>query len=297
MSSLEKTLPLYSFAPAKVNLTLHVRGRRQDGYHDLESIVVFASEGDGLSLLPGREISLTVTGPMAHRLDDGEGDNLVVRVVRALQRRKEKLTIGSFHLEKRLPVASGIGGGSTDAAAALRLVAQANGLSLSDPDLIAAALETGSDVPVCLEARASIMRGLGEDLSGPLYLPKIPAVLVNPGVSVATPDVFRALGLEKGQEFSSVPMGNIPSSPEPDQLSSYLRAGRNDLEEPAISLQPVIRVVLDALTGTTDCLLARMSGSGATVFGIYPDFDKAENAAALIEARYPHWWVRAAWLR
>lgn len=296
MPSLENNLPLHSFAPAKINLTLHVRGRRADGYHELESLVAFATEGDGVSLLPGKKLALTITGPMAYGLK-ADDDNLIIKAVRALQGRKSGLTVGAFRLEKRLPLASGIGGGSTDAAAALRLVAQINNLPLSDPDLMAAALETGADIPVCLEAQARVMRGIGETLDPPLSLPKMPAVLVNPGVSVATPAVFKALGLAKGETFSAPLRGAVPQDQDMGALISWLSANRNDLEAPAIAVLPKTRSVLNALELTTDCLLARMSGSGATVFGLYPDFDAAENAAAAITAQHPHWWVRAAWLR
>ncbi|HMK79009.1 MAG TPA: 4-(cytidine 5'-diphospho)-2-C-methyl-D-erythritol kinase, partial [Xanthobacteraceae bacterium] len=172
---------LAELAPAKVNLTLHVLGRRADGYHEIESLVVFADVGDRLTLAPGAALSLRVTGPTAAAAGEG-GDNLVLKAARALAERVEGLRLGRFSLEKQLPVAAGLGGGSSDAAAALRLIAQENSLPLDDTRLSGAARATGADVPVCLAARARMMRGIGEILGQPLALPPLPAVLVNPGV-------------------------------------------------------------------------------------------------------------------
>ena len=181
-------------APAKVNLTLRVVGRRADGYHDLESLVVFASVGDRLAFAPGRVLALTMGGPTATAA--GElADNLVLKAARALAERVAGLKLGRFDLSKRLPVAAGLGGGSADAAAALRLLARANRFALDDPRLMEAARATGADVPVCLDPRPRVMRGIGDVLSEPLDLPRLPAVLVNPGVAVPTKDVFAALAL------------------------------------------------------------------------------------------------------
>lgn len=289
-------LPLHAFAPAKINLTLHVCGRRDDGYHDLESIVAFASEGDSVSLFPGEELSLSATGPTAHLLGASE-ENLVLKAVRALLARREGLKTGAFRLEKRLPVSAGIGGGSSDAAAALRLVAQINDIPLSDPELRAAALATGADVPVCLDPQARMMRGIGEYLGDPLQLPKVFAVLVNSGAPVATPAVFKTLGLKNGEKPKRPVHTPAAVSLDPQELLALLRNNRNDLEEAACSVTPDINAALDLLAHTTDCQLARMSGSGATVFGLYPDFDKAEDASRLILLQRPHWWVRPVWLR
>jgi 4-diphosphocytidyl-2-C-methyl-D-erythritol kinase len=169
-------------APAKINLSLHIVRRREDGYHDLESLVAFAGSGDLLVLRPSRELSLETTGPTAAAAAAGAGDNLVLRAARALAERVPGLTLGAFHLTKRLPVAAGIGGGSSDAAAALRLLAQANDLALEDPRVFEAAHATGADVPVCLDPRARMMRGIGERLGPPIQLPPLAAVLVNPGI-------------------------------------------------------------------------------------------------------------------
>ncbi len=179
-------------APAKVNLTLRVLGRRADGYHDIESLVVFAGVGDALTFTPGPALALAVRGPTARASGD-VADNLVLKAARALAERVEGLKLGRFALSKRLPVAAGLGGGSADAAAALRLLARANGMALDDPRLMQAARATGADVPVCLDPRPRLMRGIGDLLSDPLDLPRLPAVLVNPGVAVPTRDVFAAL--------------------------------------------------------------------------------------------------------
>jgi 4-diphosphocytidyl-2-C-methyl-D-erythritol kinase len=191
---------LVEHAGAKINLTLHVLGRRPDGYHELESLVAFARVGDRLTLVPGDRLGLLLRGPFADGIDQGPDsfdDNLVVKATRELVRRVGALRFGRFTLTKRLPVASGIGGGSADAAAALRLVARANGLAPDDPRLLAAAGAVGADVPVCVDPRPRVMRGIGEILSAPLALPAVAAVLVNPGVPVETRAVFAALARER----------------------------------------------------------------------------------------------------
>ncbi len=181
---------LEEVAPAKVNLTLRVLGRRADGYHELESLVAFADVADRLALAPGRGLTLAVRGPNAAQAG-ADADNLVLKGANALAGLIPGLTLGAFALEKKLPVAAGIGGGSTDAAAALRLLARANNLAGDDPRVYAAARATGADVPVCLDPRTRLMRGIGEQLSAPLKLPSLDAVLVNPGVAVATKDFCR----------------------------------------------------------------------------------------------------------
>src|ERR1700748_1617207 len=186
-------------APAKVNLTLRVIGRRADGYHEIESLVAFAGVGDALTFTPGSAVALSVGGPTAAAA--GEiADNLVLKAARALAERVERLKLGRFTLSKRLPVAAGLGGGSADAAAALRLLARANDLAPDDPRLMQAARATGADVPVCLDPRPRFMRGIGDVLSDPLDLPRLFAVLLNPGVSVATKDVFAALAVPAAEE-------------------------------------------------------------------------------------------------
>jgi len=279
-------------APAKVNLTLGVLGRRPDGYHDIESLVVFAALGDTLTFRRGRELSLVVRGPTASA--SGElADNLVFKAARQLSDRVEGLKLGQFVLSKRLPVAAGLGGGSADAAAALRLLARANRLTLDDPRVMAAARATGADVPVCLHPRPRLMRGIGDVLSDPLALPRLPAVLVNPGVAVPTKDVFAALRLGQAKSSDSQASaaqwegGNIAL------LLQTLSDERNDLEAPAIALRPVIVDVLDELRALAGCRLARMSGSGATCFGLFDSNRAATTAARSLRAKHPQWWVRA----
>jgi 4-diphosphocytidyl-2-C-methyl-D-erythritol kinase len=287
--------PLVTRAPAKINLTLHVLGRRDDGYHDLESLVAFAGTGDDLRLEPDTSLALHVEGPTAPLAGSGD-DNLVIKAARLLAERVEGLKVGRFHLTKRLPVAAGVGGGSSDAAAALRLLARLNGLPLSHPSLREAARLTGADVPVCLEPRARIMRGAGEEVGPPLSLPRLFAVLVNPRVPVETPAVFKALGLRPGQRLSAAdhPAMDAASA---DSLIGILASARNDLEPPARRLQPLIGEALGLMQGTEGCRLARMSGSGATVFGLYDGCEAAAEAGQRIRHERPNWWVKATSLR
>jgi 4-diphosphocytidyl-2-C-methyl-D-erythritol kinase len=273
-------------APAKVNLTLRVLGRRADGYHDIESLVVFAGVGDHLTFTPGRPLALEVSGPTAAASGD-VSDNLVLKAARALAERVEGLALGSFALSKRLPVAAGLGGGSSDAAAALRLLARANGIALDDPRLLQAARATGADVPVCLDPHSRMMGGIGDILSEPLDIPKLAAVLVNPGVAVPTRDVFAALNLPSGG-----PAAQTCRPPSATSLLDEIATGRNDLEGPAIELEPVIAEVLAVLGKLPGCRLSRMSGSGATCFGLFDSTGSADAAARTLRVGYPDWWVR-----
>jgi len=280
-------------APAKVNLTLHVLGRRPDGYHALESLVAFGATGDDLSLTPGA-LSLSVSGPTANAAGAGN-DNLVLKAARALARRVPGLRMGAFHLTKRLPVAAGLGGGSADAAAALRLLARLNGLSRDDPAILAAASDTGADVPVCLASRARMMAGAGEVLGPALRLPPLFAVLANPGVPVATAAVFQALALPQGGTASPHPA--IEPATGAAGLIQIIAGGRNDLETPAIALAPAIGEALASMRAAAGCRLARMSGSGATVFGLFDDGAASLATAKAIRRARPGWWVRATRLR
>jgi 4-diphosphocytidyl-2-C-methyl-D-erythritol kinase len=284
-------------ARAKVNLTLHVRGRRADGYHDLESLVAFGDCADSLIFAPAATLALKVVGPCAAECGNLD-DNLVLKAARALAERVPGLTTGTFELDKHLPAAAGIGGGSADAAAALRLLAQVNALGRDDVRVIEAARVTGADVPVCLRSSACIMRGAGERLEA-VAMPSLPAVLINPGLPVATKDVFAALGLKPGDSFGADQRALPMAWPQTMTLSEWfgaITAGRNDLERPALRIQPVIGDVLAALRGSQDCELARMSGSGATCFGVFRDAAAAQAAETLIRARQPHWWVVATTL-
>ena len=236
------------------------------------------------------------TGPRAEECGDS-ADNLVIKAARLLAERVEGLTLGAFALDKQLPVAAGIGGGSADAAAALRLLARANALELDDPRLVEVALLTGADVPVCLQSTACVMSGVGDSLM-PLSLPRLPCVMVNPRVPVATKDVFKELGLKTGQ--LRVGVTDVLKAPKwPDEGAPVeawikaLTAGSNDLEAPALKIEPVIGEVLSALRDAEGVLLARMSGSGATCFAIFADDADAQRAAVAIQQAHPHWWVHA----
>ena len=290
---------LFDEGRAKVNLTLHVLGRRADGYHDIESVVAFADCADRLTLTPGSELTLQMSGPLAQACG-ATSDNLVLKAARLLAERVPNMKAGSFTLDKVLPVAAGIGGGSADAAAALRLLAQMNGLSLDDERLLEVALATGADVPVCLASRACDMTGVGETLL-PLSLPIIPCVMVHPCVPVATRDVFDALGLRNGEllvgatdVFRGTDWPEAGASVE--DWVEVLAADTNDLEAPATRIQPVIGEVISALNATNGAWLARMSGSGATCFAIYENTADAGRAADKIRRDHPEWWVHAGTL-
>lgn len=284
---------------AKVNLTLRVVGRRVDGYHDLESVVAFADCADHLTLDPGPDLKLETTGPLAQACGE-TSDNLVLKAARLLAERVPGLQLGAFTLDKVLPVAAGIGGGSADAAAGLRLLARLNGLSLDDPRLLEAALLTGADVPVCVASHACDMTGVGENLMA-LSLPKLPCVLVNPRVPVATRDVFAALGLRAGElRVGATDVIEAPAWPrEGASVGDWIKAltiVSNDLEAPAIRVQPAISGVLATLRASAGVLLARMSGSGATCFAIYANATDAQAAARTIATDHPAWWVHAGTL-
>ncbi len=284
-------VPLVENAPAKVNLTLRVVRRLDDGYHEIESLVAFADFGDRLSFTRGDELALTVRGPGAAAAGVSD-DNLVLKAARALAARRPQIALGMFRLDKRLPVAAGLGGGSADAGAALRLLAQANKLARDEADLYAAARATGADVPVCLDPRARMMRGIGEILSDPLALPPLPALLVNPGVAVPTKSVF-AGWKPVVAEAAMLDMAAIAEAGDRDQLIELVAAQSNDLEAPAIALQPVIADVLALLRGLAGCRLARMSGSGATCFALFTAAAASREAAKIVRGKYPHWWVRS----
>ena len=282
---------LADHAPAKVNLTLRVLARRTDGYHELESLVVFADFGDRLSFSRGGDLALTVHGSSAAAAGEGD-DNLVQKAARALAARRPGTVLGAFDLDKRLPVAAGLGGGSSDAAAALRLLAQANGIARDDADLYAAARATGADVPVCLDPRPRIMCGIGERLSVPLALPALPAVLVNPGVALPTKAVFAGWKASSAAAppLDDAALAKLTSAPE---LMRLVAGQSNDLEPPAIALQPSVADVLAALRERPGCALARMSGSGATCFGLFGTADEAAAAEKALSVKQPTWWVKA----
>jgi len=278
-------------APAKINLFLHVGDRRADGFHPVQSLAVFTALGDELEMEAAAELSLSVQGPFAKGLE-GEGDNLVLRAASSLLKAnsslKDAVAAGRgarMTLIKNLPVASGIGGGSADAAATLR------GLSTlwdaGDENLHNIAAILGSDIPVCMDSVAAFMEGRGEILRAILAMPLVPMLLVNPGVPVPTRDVFAALDSRSGVEMT-LPNGRFQDTAD---LLRFLDSTRNDLEVPAIRLQPVIGEVMKAIASLPGALLSRMSGSGATCFGIFADDDCCQRAARMLKQSAPDWWV------
>ncbi len=263
------------FAPAKVNLSLHVTGQRSDGYHLLDSVVAFADVGDHVRFDPADTLGLSVEGPMAHGVPVDDR-NSVLRAARWLNARGR----GRLTLHKSLPAAAGIGGGSSDAAAALRVLSGAWGRDI--PPGVEA---LGADVPVCMAPSAQRMQGLGDRVSPLPGLCPLPAVLVNPGVGVSTPAVFAALATK-----TNAPMvDDIPALPTPRAAMDWLGTCRNDLEAPALQTAPVIAQVLDALAAS-GAGLVRMSGSGATCFGLFDTVAAADCAAADL-SHNPNWWV------
>lgn len=265
-------------APAKVNLCLHVTGQRPDGYHLLDSLVVFVDVGDVIEVRAAPDVSLRVIGPQARGLPVGE-DNLVLRAARAFSGSAG----AEITLTKNLPAASGIGGGSADAAATLRALARLWAMPLPDADSV---LRLGADVPACLAGRPLRMQGIGERLQPLPDLPAAHLVLVNPGVAVATPAVFKALPSK-----NNPPLPEVPGFASAFDMAQWLAAQRNDLEAPAMALAPVIGAVKQELAAAPGCLLARMSGSGATCFGLFADPTQAQTARAAISAAQPGWWV------
>jgi len=284
-------MALAEYAPAKVNLTLEVLGRRRDGYHSIDSLVVFAGVADRLTLIPGKPLALNVRGESAAQAGAID-DNLVLKAARALAAEVPGLKLGRFTLDKRLPVAAGLGGGSSDAGAALRLLARANRIALDDARLRRVARRIGADVPVCVDPSPRRMRGIGEILSVPLAIPPLAAVLVNPGVPVPTRDVFAILGLKPGESIKRAARARtLPR--DFDSFVTFLAMHSNDLEPAAIKLQPMIARVFLALRGEPGCQLVRMSGSGATCFGLFASSRAAASAARRLAAANPRWWVKA----
>lgn len=280
--------PRVQLARAKVNLALHVTGQRADGYHLLDSLVVFPAIGDVLLLEPAEQLDLAIEGPFAGELKgEDPSSNLVLRAVRALARRLETAE-PAYHLRltKRLPVASGIGGGSADAAAALRLMAQHSGTPVPDAMLAEIAANLGADVPVCLSQSASRMRGIGEELSPLPKLPQLGLVLVNPRQKVATPDVFKALTRRDNAALPDLPDGFADAA----ALLEYLNKARNDLEAPAISICPAIGEVLTILKADPRVSLARMSGSGATCYALCAAAE-VQGLVSDLSRKHPGWWV------
>jgi 4-diphosphocytidyl-2-C-methyl-D-erythritol kinase len=282
-------------APAKVNLTLTVHGRRPDGFHELESLVAFARIGDTLALEPGTSYSLQVTGPFARAIDR---ENLITAAIGRATAQRADLITGRFTLNKQLPVAAGIGGGSADAAAALRLIRRANPEAASAIDWCGLAAQLGADVPVCLLSETTIMRGFGECLIQSPPVPQLHAVLVNAGAAVVpakTARVFQALGAGP----VSQPVASVLLPPWPtDQSGWYARIARvgNDLERTASAVMPEIIAVKRALAAQPGVQVVQLSGAGPTCFGLYADADQAQAAHIAIATQHPDWWVTATTL-
>jgi 4-diphosphocytidyl-2-C-methyl-D-erythritol kinase len=280
-------------APAKLNLTLEIVGRRPDGYHLLDSLVAFTEYGDTIEAEPAETLSLRVTGPFGDVLSMESGDNLVLRAARLLARATETRQGAALTLVKRLPVASGIGGGSSDAAATLSALTD---LWRIDPPaglLRALALDLGADVPVCLAGHPARLQGIGEHVTPIPPLPPCPILLVNPGIGLATPAVFKAR--RGGFSAGSGAAGVLRDCPvDTADLAHRLAPHGNDLAEAAIGLLPIIGDVLARIAAAAGCLLARMSGSGATCFGIFETDAAAEAALATLD---PAWWAVATRLR
>ncbi len=272
-------------APAKVNLYLHVTGRRDDGMHLLDGLVVFAATGDSVAVEPADDLALAVTGPFADAVPAGP-DNLVLRAARALADAAGVTAGAAITLEKHLPVAAGIGGGSADAAAALRALARLWALDLPEDRLHALAADLGADVPVCLAGRPAWLGGMGEMVADAPALPPLHLALANPGAPLTTPAVFKARtgGFSAPARWTDG-VADVPA------LTARLAARRNDLTAPAAHLLPAIDTALDAMAAQPGCHLARLSGSGPTVFGLFDDAERAQAAAEALRAAHPGWWT------
>jgi len=278
-------------APAKINLYLHIVGRRPDGLHLLDSLVVFAELGDVVTVSPANTITLTRSGPMAGDLPPVAGD-LVFRAATLLAEMAGMTAGAAIHVGKHLPVASGIGGGSADAAATIRALARLWRIDLPPDRLSSLARELGADLTVCLSGRPSRVGGIGEQLSPPGALAPLHAVLVNPRLAVATDEVFAAFAAAPQTSINAPAIAQEWSS-EPGEFAQQLAACRNDLTGAATSLCPVIGDVLARLGALPDCLLARLCGSGATCFGLFDTPSAAQAAAEILQRGNPDWWVAA----
>lgn len=286
---------LKSSAPAKINLTLRIGRRREDGYHEIESLIAFADIGDALVFVSGGEFSLLVDGPTAGAAGPND-DNLVLKAARKLESKFPDVARGKFNLTKNLPAGAGLGGGSSDAAAALRLLAEASGIAADDPRVIEAARETGADVLVCLDPKARFVSGVGDKLSKPLKIPALSAMLVYPGVPVPTALVYQThdrFGDDPatlGRDAAAIPLVK-------KKFMDFLQLETNDLTKAARAITPLIASAHELIDEVDDAILIRMSGSGSAVFAVYEDLETAEASAEMIREERPHWWVRTTTLR
>jgi 4-diphosphocytidyl-2-C-methyl-D-erythritol kinase len=280
-----------TLAPAKVNLFLHVGAPAADGYHPLCSLMAFADIGDRLEAREAEALALDIHGPFARELA-GEGDNLVLRAARALvAEARRPVAPVRLSLEKRLPVASGLGGGSSDAGAAFRLLREAFGIEIDDARLEALAASLGADGAACLWGRPVLARGRGEQLSPPPGLPMLDAVLASPRIPVSTAEVYRRFDADGA-------FGDVTPPPAPEafesaaELAGWLSLQRNDLQAAALATEPAVGMVLDALAGEPETLLARVSGSGGACFALCDGDIEAEGLAERIGELAPDWWVQ-----
>jgi 4-diphosphocytidyl-2-C-methyl-D-erythritol kinase len=283
-------------APAKVNLTLRVVGRRVDGYHDLDSLVAFVGLCDWLAFEPGDDLILEVAGPGANEAGPVD-ENLVLRAARLLAEQIPGLRLGRFRLIKRLPAAAGLGGGSADAAAALRLLANEGGVSVDDPRVRASARATGADVLACLSPQARIIRGIGDELGPAIRLPDIFAILVNPRVQAPTRKVFAAFDMTAASNAGPSSRSSSAAVSDTAAVLDLGSLGCNDLEAAAIRIAPPIAAVLKRLCQIPEARVTGMSGSGATCFALFSDRRSAAAARRIIAADHPEWWVEATDLR
>ncbi len=274
-------------APAKINLALHVLGQRADGYHDLDTVAVFADRGDRVSVSPGDALTLSVAGALAGHAPAGD-DNLVLRAARLLQAHANVPDGAAIRLDKHIPAGAGLGGGSADAAATLHALNAFWGLGLNLSELTAMGRALGADLAMCLVATALRARGTGDAIERLPGIPALPLVLVWPGRPVSTPAAFA--GLERR---ANEPMPPVDDARTPAEMAAWLGACRNDLEPPALRLAPEIGDALETLRSTAGCLLARMSGSGSACFAIYADAAEAARGASDLRVKRPTWWVQA----
>lgn len=268
-------------AHAKVNLTLHVVGQRANGYHELQSLVCLTEFGDQIHLTPDVDFSFQVTGPYAAGIPVDDR-NLVVQAAKFMAQKHSKPLDCQIILEKNLPMASGIGGGSSDAAAVMRALSQYWSVPMPNVDELMA---LGADIPVCMTTGLTLMEGAGEDVLQLSTAPNWGVVLVNPNVGVSTPAVFNALNSKHNPPMQGV-AGNCVDI-------AWLGDQRNDLEAPAMAMVPEVATVVDAISAAPQCQVARMSGSGATCFGLFADVMHAKAAASYLQKAHPNWWVVA----
>jgi 4-diphosphocytidyl-2-C-methyl-D-erythritol kinase len=273
-------------APAKLNLYLHITGKRADGYHLLDGLVGFADVGDVVTITTAEALSFTVDGPFAAGLEGDSDSNLVVKAARAMAELAGRAPDVALHLTKNLPVASGIGGGSADAAACIRGLAQLWNVDPASAEVLAIAAGLGSDIPVCVAGRAAYIGGVGVDIAPAPELPPAGVLLVNPGIALSTPSVYRARtgGFSPENRFNTPP-------PDAAALAALLAERGNGLTEAAVSLVPEIDAVLKAIAALPGCLLSRMSGSGATCFGIFGSAEAAATAASVLAPAHARWWI------